>query len=67
MMKLAMLMAVFKSLIKIGNNSGPRTGPCGTHQSESIDNLERIANIFNSYFSTIVKKTEVKIKHYPYP
>ena len=34
-----------------------------TFQNENIDNPERIANIFNNYFSTIGEKTEEKIKH----
>ena len=29
---------------------------------ENIDNLERIANIFNNYFNTIGEKTQAKIK-----
>ena len=34
-----------------------------TFQNENIDNPERIANIFNNYFSTIGEKTQAKIKH----
>ena len=34
-----------------------------TFQNGSIDNSERIANIFNNYFSTVVEKTQAKIKH----
>ena len=34
-----------------------------TLQNENIDNPERIANIFNNYFSTIGEKTQAKIKH----
>ena len=34
-----------------------------TFQNENIDNPERIANIFNDYFSTICEKTQAKIKH----
>ena len=34
-----------------------------TYQNDNIDNPERIANIFNSYFSTIGEKTQPKIKH----
>ena len=34
-----------------------------TYQSDNIDNPERIANIFNNYFSTIGEKTQAKIKH----
>ena len=30
---------------------------------ENIDNLERIANIFNNYFNTIGEKTQAKINH----
>ena len=33
-----------------------------TFQNEYIDNPERIANIFNNYFSTIGEKTQAKIK-----
>ena len=36
-----------------------------TFQNDTIDNPKRIANIFSSYFSTISKKTQAKIK-YPY-
>ena len=32
-------------------------------QNENLDNPERIASIFNSYFSTIGEKTQAKIKH----
>ena len=34
-----------------------------TYQNENMDNPERIANIFNNYFSTIGEKTQTKIKH----
>ena len=34
-----------------------------TFQNENIDNPERIANIFNNYFSTIGEKIQAKIKH----
>ena len=34
-----------------------------TFQNENIDNPERIANIFNNYFSTIGEETQAKIKH----
>ena len=34
-----------------------------TLQNENLDNPKRIAKIFNNYFGTIGKKTEVKIKH----
>ena len=34
-----------------------------TLQNENIDHPERIANIFNHYFSTISEKTQAKIKH----
>ena len=34
-----------------------------TLQNENIDNSERIANIFNNYFSTIGEKTQAEIKH----
>ena len=34
-----------------------------TFQTENLDNPERIANIFNNYFSTIGEKTQAKIKH----
>ena len=34
-----------------------------TFQNENIDNPERIANIFNNYFSTIGEKTQAKVKH----
>ena len=34
-----------------------------TYQNDNIDNSERIANIFNNYFSTIGEKTQAKIKH----
>ena len=34
-----------------------------TFQNESINNPERIANIFNTYFSTVGKETQAKIKH----
>ena len=34
-----------------------------TFQNENIDNPERIANIFNNYFSTIGEKTQAKTKH----
>ena len=34
-----------------------------TFQNENIDNPERIANIFNNYFSIIGEKTQAKIKH----
>ena len=34
-----------------------------TFENENIDKLERIANIFNNYFSTIVEKTQAKTKH----
>ena len=34
-----------------------------TFQNEDFDNPERIANIFNNYFSTIGEKTQAKIKH----
>ena len=34
-----------------------------TFQNENIDNLERIANIFNNYFSTTGEKTHGKINH----
>ena len=34
-----------------------------TYQNENIDSPERIANIFNNYFSTIGEKTLAKMKH----
>ena len=34
-----------------------------TYQNDNIDNPERIANIFNNYFSTTGEKTQAKIKH----
>ena len=34
-----------------------------TFQNETIDNPNRIANIFNNYFSTIRKKTQAKMKY----
>ena len=34
-----------------------------TFQNEIIDNLKRIANIFNNYFSTIGEKTQAKMKY----
>ena len=34
-----------------------------TFQNENIDNPERIANVFNNYFSTIGEKIQAKIKH----
>ena len=34
-----------------------------TYQNENIDNSERIANIFNSYFSIISEKTQAEMKH----
>ena len=34
-----------------------------TYQNENIDHPERIANIFNNYFSTVGKKARAKIKH----
>ena len=36
-----------------------------TFQYENIDNPERIANIFNNYFSTIGEKIQAKIKDSP--
>ena len=33
-----------------------------TFQNKPIDNLERIANVFNKHFSTIGEKTQAKIK-----
>ena len=32
-------------------------------QNDKTDNPERIANVFNNYFSTIGEKTQTKIKH----
>ena len=34
-----------------------------TYRNDNIDNPERIANIFNNYFSTIGEKAQAKIKH----
>ena len=34
-----------------------------TYQNENIDNPEKIANIFNNYFSPIGENTQPKIKH----
>ena len=34
-----------------------------TFQSKTIDNLKKIANIFNSYFSSIGKKAQTKINY----
>ena len=34
-----------------------------TYQNDNICNTERMANIFNNYFSTIGEKTQAKIKH----
>ena len=34
-----------------------------TFQNENIDNPERIANIYNNYFSSINDKTQAKIEH----
>ena len=34
-----------------------------TYQNDNIDNPERIANIFNNYFSTTGEKTQAKTKH----
>ena len=33
-----------------------------TYQNKNTGNPERIANIFNNYFSTIGEKTQTKIK-----
>ena len=34
-----------------------------TYKINKIDNPEKTANIFNSYFRTIAEKTQAKIKH----
>ena len=34
-----------------------------TYLNDNTDNQERIANIFNDYFSTTGEKTQAKIKH----
>ena len=34
-----------------------------SYQNDKIDNPERIANVFNNYFSTIGEKTQTKIKY----
>ena len=34
-----------------------------TYQNDNVDNPERIANIFNNYFSTIGEETQAKVKH----
>ena len=44
-------------------NSSSNSPALLTYQNENIDNLERLTNIFNNYFSTIGEKTQAKIKH----
>ena len=44
-------------------NSSSITPTLLTDQNGTIDNLKRIGNIFNNYFSTIGKKTQAKIKY----
>ena len=51
-----------KSIISM-KSSFSNTPTLLTFQNENIDNPERIANIFNNYFSTIGEKTQAKIKH----
>ena len=51
-----------KSIISMKNSSS-NSATLLTYQNENIDNPERIANIFNNYFSTIGEKTQPKIKH----
>ena len=51
-----------KSIISMKNSSS-NSPTLLTYQNENIDNPERIANIFNNYFSTIGEKTHAKIKH----
>ena len=50
-----------KSIISM-KSSFSNTPTLLTFQNENIDNPERIANIFNNYFSTIGEKTQAKIK-----
>ena len=51
-----------KSVISMRNSSSI-TPTLLTVQNETVDNLKRIGNIFNNYFSTIGKKTQPKIKY----
>ena len=51
-----------KSIISMRSSSSV-TPTLLTFQNETIDNLKRIANIFNNDFSTISKKTQAKIKY----
>ena len=51
-----------KSIISMKSSSS-NSPTLLTYQNENIDNPERIANIFNNYFSTIGEKTQAKIKH----
>ena len=50
-----------KSIIAM-KSSFSNTPTLLTFQNENIDNSERIANIFNNYFSAIGEKTQAKIK-----
>ena len=52
-----------KSIISM-KSSFSNTPTLFTFQNENIDNPERIASIFNNYFSTIGEKTQAKIKHH---
>ena len=51
-----------KSIISM-KSSFSNTPTLPTLQNENIGNPERIANIFNNYFSAIGEKTQAKIKH----
>ena len=42
-------------------NSSSNSPTLLTYQNEDIDNSERIANIFNNYFSNADEKTQAKI------
>ena len=52
-----------KSIIIPIKSSSSSSPTLLTYQNENIDNPERMANIFNNYFSTIDEKTQAKIKH----
>ena len=51
-----------KSIISL-RSSSLITPTLLTFQNETSDNLKRITNIFNKYFSTISKNTQAKIKY----